>query len=193
MAMMGRRNSDWQVKAAEQRRRWGRIAEDVLLLPLALLLLFFDHVIWDGAKALLTILSRHPAIAALRQRLQLLPPLAVVFLFLIPEVFDHLGGLWATVLLVRGQVMAAAFVAIFIKGLAALVAIWIYQSCEESLLSVEWFRRLHDWVIRWYGWVRERTAPLRHRAKGFTRNGRLGRRLTLWRARLTTRFGLDRP
>ena len=189
---MGRRYRNLQIDAVA-RRKWRRLAEDILLLPLALLLMFFDHVIWSGAKALLTIVSRHPTVAALRLRLQRLPPLAVVFLFLIPEVFDHLGGLWATVLLVRGQVMAAAFAVIFIKGLAALVAIWIYQSCEDSLLSVGWFRRLHDWVIRWYGWVRARTAPLRHRARGLARNGRLGRRLILWRVRLAIRFGLNRP
>ncbi len=189
---MSRRDSELQSEASARERKWRRLTEDILLLPLALLLMFFDHVIWDGAQALLTLLSRHPAISALRRGLQRLPPLAVVFLFLIPEIVDHLGGLWATVLLVRGQVMAAAFAVVFIKGLAALVAIWIYQSCEESLLSVGWFRRLHDWVIHWYGRVRERTAPLRHRARGFARNGRLGRRLTLWRAWLTVRFGINR-
>jgi hypothetical protein len=181
------------IEAAARRRKWRRLGEDVLLFPLALLLMFFDHVIWDGARALLIILSRHHAVAALRCSLQRLPPLAVVLLFLVPEIFDHLGGLWATVLLVRGQVAAAAFVAVFIKGFAALVAIWIYQSCEETLLSVPWFRRLHDRVIRWYEWVQQRTAPLRHRARGFARSGRLGRRLLLWRHRLSARFGITRP
>lgn len=190
---MGKIYPEASIEAAARRRKWRRLAEDVLLLPLTLVLLFFDHVIWDGARALLTILSRHKLIASLRHWLQSLPPLAVVFLFLIPELVDHLGGLWATVLLVEGQVMAAAFVAVFIKGFAALVAIWIYQSCEESLLSVEWFRRLHDQALKGYEWVQARTAPLRARLREAGRRGRLGRRAIIWRNRLSSRFGITRP
>ena len=189
---MGKNDPGSSVEAAARRRRWRRLAEDILLLPLTLLLMFFDHVVWDGAKVLLAILSRHKWIAALRGWLQSLPPLAVVFLFLIPELVDHLGGLWATVLLVRGQVAAAAFIAVFIKGVAALVAIWIYQSCEESLLSVAWFKRLHDRVLKGYEWVQVRTAPLRARLQGIGRSGRLGRRAIIWRIRLSSRFGITR-
>lgn len=189
---MGHPGAYSSIEAASRRRRRRRLIEDILLLPLTLVLLFLEHVVWDGTKYLLNQLSRLRAVAALRRRLQTLPPLAVVFLFLIPEAFDHLSGFWATVLLLRDQVLAAAFVAIFIKGFAALIAIWIYQSCEESLLSVPWFRRFHDRVIEWSHWVNCRTAPLRHRARGWFRGGRMGRRLAAWRMRLAARFGISR-
>jgi len=168
-------------------RRWRRMAEDVLLLPVALVLEFLDRVIWDGAKALLNLISRLPLVARLRRFLQTLPPLVVVFLFLIPEAIDHLSGLWATVLFVKGHWFAATVVAVFIKGFAILLALWIYQSCEANLLSVQWFRTAHDAVIRARDWVLERTRPIRERLRLASRNGersRLGRRLAAWRQRI---------
>jgi hypothetical protein len=167
-----------------RRRRMRRMVEDVLLLPLALLLEFLDRVIWDGAKALLDLISRLAVVARLRRFLQTLPPLVVVFLFLIPEAIDHLSGFWATVLFVKGNWVAATIVAVFIKGFAILVGLWIYQSCEENLMSVRWFAIAHDKVILARDWVLDRTRPIRQRLRLASRDGergRLARRLAAWR------------
>ncbi|MGC9269983.1 hypothetical protein [Acidiphilium sp.] len=172
---------------AATRRRRRRVAEDILLLPLALLLEFLDRIIWDGAKALLDLISRLAVVARLRAILQTLPPLVVVFLFLIPEAIDHLSGFWATILFVKGNWLAATAVAVFIKGFAILLALWIYQACEENLMSVRWFAIAHNNVIRARDWVLERTRPIRERLRLTTRTGqttRLGRRLAAWRHRI---------
>lgn len=178
------------VRAARRRRRW-RLVEDVLLLPLALIVEFLERVVWDGTHALLDLISRAPAIARLRLYMQTLPPLTVVFLFLIPEAIDHLSGFWATVLLVKGNWLAATTVAVFIKGFAVLLAIWIYQTCEQSLLSVRWFARLHHGVLTAKNWVLKRTEPVRARLRRALRtivartgSRRLTRRFWAWRLRL---------
>lgn len=195
---MGKRTDEAVLRAARRRRRW-RLAEDALLLPLALLAEFLERVVWDGAFALLDLISRAPAIARLRRFLQGLPPLIVVFLFLIPEAIDHLSGFWATVLLVKGNWLGATTVAVFVKGFAILLAIWIYQACEESLLSVRWFAAIHDAVLRGRDWVLARTAPIRARLRSALRrvlargaNRRLARRFAAWRARLARMAGSPR-
>jgi hypothetical protein len=168
----------------QARRRRQRLAEDILLLPLALVLEFLNRVIWDGAKALLDLISRLVIVAKLRRFLQTLPPLVVVFLFLIPEAIDHLSGFWATVLFVKGNWLAATIVAVFIKGFAILVGLWIYQSCEDNLMSVRWFAIVHARVLLARDWVLERTRPIRERLRLTSRNGergRLARRLAAWR------------
>lgn len=175
------------LERSARRRRWRRNAEDVLLLPLALIMEFLDRIIWDGAKALLDLISRLRVVAALRRLLQTLPPLVVVFLFLIPEAIDHLSGFWATVLFVKGNYVGATVVAIFIKGFAILLALWIYQSCEENLMSVRWFAVIHDKIVLARDWVLARTRPIRQRlrlAKRDGETGRLARRLAAWRARI---------
>lgn len=170
------------------------MVEDVLLLPLALLLEFLERVIWDGAKALLELVSRLAVVARLRRFLQKLPPLVVVFLFLIPEAIDHLSGFWATVLFVKGNWLAATIVAVFIKGFAILLGLWIYQSCEETLMSVRWFAVAHDKVIVARDWVLDRTRPIRQRLRLAARDGergRLARRLAAWRQRIAA--AMNRP
>ena len=195
---MASRIDDRTAWAARRRRRL-RMAEDVLLLPLALLVEFLDRVVWKGTKALLDLISRAPPIARLRRFLQDLPPVIVLFLFLIPEAIDHLSGLWATVLLVKGNWLAATVVAVFIKGFALLLAIWIYQACEQSLLSVRWFARAHHAVLEAKAWVLRRTEPVRLRLRQALRsvlartgNRRLARRFSAWRWRLARMAGLAR-
>lgn len=192
------RVANWREVAARRRRR-RRLIEDVLLLPLALVLVFLEYVVWDGTHALLDLISKAPPVARLRARLQTLPPAVVLFLFLIPEAIDHLGGFWATMLLVKRHLVGATLVAVFVKGSAALIAIWIYQACEPSLLSVRWFAWLHHRVIAAKNWVFARTEPLVWRLRDVIRrrlhgpvSGRLRRRLVHWRLRLAGAFGLVR-
>ncbi len=195
---MSSRIDDRVARIARHRRRW-RMAEDVLLLPLALLVEFLERVVWDGTKALLDLISRAPPIARLRRVLQGLPPVVVLFLFLIPEAIDHLSGFWATVLLVKGNWLGATMVAVFVKGFALLLAIWIYQACEQSLLSVRWFAQAHHAVLAAKAWVLMRTEPVRLRLRRALRgalaragNRRLARRFSAWRWRLARMAGQAR-
>ena len=185
--------------AALRRSRRRRLVEDLLLLPLAFVLVILEHVVWDGTHALLDLISRAPPVARLRARLQTLPPAVVLVLFLIPEAIDHLGGFWATMLLVKRHLVGATLVAVFVKGSAALIAIWIYQACEPSLLSVRWFAWLHRRIIVAKDWVFARTAPLMWRLRDVIRRRlhgrgsiRLRRRLAQLRIRLACAFGLVR-
>ena len=163
-------------------RQRRRVAENLLLLPLALLLELWSRVIWRGSLALLNALSRTAPLARLRLRLQAFPPWLVLALFLIPEAMDHLSGLWATLLFVQGDWLAATMVAVLIKGSAILIALWIYQSCEQSLMSVRWFARLHDAVISAKNRVIARTAPIRAWITApLRRSNYLTRRLSAWR------------
>jgi hypothetical protein len=171
-----------------------RMAEDLLLLPLALILEFWNGIIWRGSLALLNALSRTATLARLRRTLQTLPPWIVLLLFLIPEALDHLSGFWATMLFVHGNLLGATLVAVFIKGSAILIALWIYQSSEQNLMSVRWFATLHDRVIASKNWVLDRTAPIRARVTApLNRSSYLTRRLSAWRFYLSRfvrqRFG----
>jgi hypothetical protein len=120
-----------------KRRNWGRLIRDILLLPPALLYVIIERVFWVGAKRLLRDAARIQSVQRLQTKLQKLPAPAILPMFLLPEIFSHIGGFWASDLLVRRQWVAAMLVGIFIKGTATLMEVWIYQSCEEKLLSVQ--------------------------------------------------------
>jgi hypothetical protein len=177
-----------------RRGRWGRVLRDILLLPPALLYVVIEHVFWAGAKRLLRQASRVPAIAALQRNLEKLPAAAVLPMFLVPEIFSHLGGFWASDLLVRREWAAAFMVGLFVKGTATLLEVWIYQSCESTLLSVRWFAWLHGKMLAGRDWVAARIKPARRFAQTLIAGGRtsIARRFAAIRSVLARRLGVAR-
>jgi hypothetical protein len=170
--------------------RWGRMLRNAVLLPPALLYVVIEHVFWSGAKRLLRQASQAPAIEALQRWLQKLPSAVVLPMFLVPEVFSHIGGFWASALLVRRHFVAAALVGLFVKGGATLLEVWIYQSCQSTLLSVKWFAWLHEKAMLGRDWVNERTKPARRLIAG-GRSG-IAKRFMALRGVMARRLGAAR-
>ncbi|MGC8475099.1 MAG: hypothetical protein ACP5NP_01975 [Acetobacteraceae bacterium] len=178
------------------RRRYARgIARslDMLLFIPALLYVLTEHVLWAGARALLRGLGAVALVQAAQAWLGLLPPLAALPVFLVPEVFSHASELWAAVLLARGHLLAAGLMAVLGKGLATIVLVWIYHACEPALLRVRWFARAHDAALRWRAGLLARTDPWRRAAAVRLARARLGpgaivRRFLRWRGRLGQRL-----
>ena len=177
-----------------RRKAWRRWGQNSLLLPPALLFVLVEHVFWAGAKAVLRSISRAQATRVLQERLQKLPAAAVLPLFLVPELFSHLGGFAATVLLVQRKWVAAMIIGILVKGLATLLTVWIYQSCQQALLSVRWFAWLHGKAMRGRDWVAERALPVRRAARRLVTIGRSRMRRRFWVVRqyLAARLGIAR-
>ena len=176
-----------------RRRRWRRWLSNALLLPPAFLYILIENVFWAGAKRLLRETSRLRVVNAMQDRLARLPPAAILPLFLIPEVFSHFGGFWATYLLVRRKWFFALLVGGLIKGGATLLTVWIYQACAPALLSIRWFAWTHGKVMRLRDWVAERLEPARRllrRVVSGSRSG-LARRFAALRAWLTLRLRLN--
>jgi hypothetical protein len=168
---------------------------DLLLLPLALLVVVLEHVLWAGSRAILHGIAGLGVVRAAQIWLSLLPPYAAIPLFLVPDLCSHAAGIWATVLLAQGHVVAATTIAVLFKGIATLVLVWIYQACEPALLRVAWFARLHHNVLAARRWVLDgvrpmREAALRRLSASVAGAGWLGRRFGRLRMRLAV--GLDR-
>lgn len=145
------------------RRTWRVRPLDILLLPVALLIVLIEDVLWDAAKAVLRRAEALAAVQRVRRWLAGLPAAAVLPLFLVPEAISHIAGLAATVLLAQGHVRSAVLLAVLVKGSATLVEVWIYESASATLLAVGWFARLHGAVLAARGWALDKVAPL-HRA-----------------------------
>ena len=81
-------------------RSFGRRLRDVLLLPLALLLVPIDWLLRDGSR----LLRRWRPLRYLEARLAGWPAWAILPLFLIPEGMDHAGGFYAAYLFAHQKV-----------------------------------------------------------------------------------------
>ncbi|MCB8878931.1 hypothetical protein ACELLULO517_01705 [Acidisoma cellulosilytica] len=177
----------------------GRRLRDALLLPLALLLVAFEIGLQAGAR----LLRRWRPVRLLEATIGRLPPWAILPLFIIPEAMSHIGGFYATYLLAQRKFLAATLVAVLIKGVGLLIALWIYQACRPALMTIRWFAWVHGKVEAARHWAMGRMRePLSHirRAMRRVRAGLLigpvepgarhsGRRLAAIRVRLLTRLG----
>jgi hypothetical protein len=175
-----------------KRRNWARLIRDILLLPPALLYVIIERVFWAGAQTLLRQAARIEAVEAIQKKLEKLPVAVVLPLFLVPEIFSHIGGFWASVLLIKQQWVAAILVGIFIKGMATLMVVWIYQSSAPTLLSVRWFAWVHMQFLRGRDWVAQRIKPATDLALRLVRGNRsrIARRFTAIRKLLIAKLGL---
>ena len=139
---------------------------DALLLPLALVLVVLEEVLWAGLLAMLRWLADLPPLIRLAAWLGRLPGQAALPLFLVPEAVGKLGELWATALLLQGRIAAAVWVYVGVRVVALTVAVFIYKACQPALLSVRWFAAMVDWIRRAGLWARARWAPLATWARG---------------------------
>jgi hypothetical protein len=114
---------------------------------------------------------------------------------------SHVGGFYAAYLLAHRKILAATTVAILIKGVGLIIALWIYQACRPALMTIRWFAWTHGKVEAARHWALDRIRPVWLRAKRLLRQalwGReavttpgaphAGRRLAAIRARLLSRL-----
>jgi len=178
-----------------------RFLLDALLIPLAVLIVLIEDVLWAGALRLLRGLNGLPAIRAAQARVGGWPACVALPLFLVPETLSHVAGAYATLLLAQGRLVTAVGVFILVKGACTLVLVWIYKACEATLLGVAWFVWLHHRALQARDWALAMVAPLRiqMRARLVALRAslapllgsvdgsrlRLGLRLRAWRARFS--------
>lgn len=166
---------------------------DVLLLPLAIIVVLLDDVLWNAALRLLRRLERLGLLRGAQGWVAGLPAAAVLPLFLLPEATSHLAGFLGAFLLAKGKVGLALVLLVIVKGLATLTIVWIYQAASHTLLSISWFAWLHGAVQYVREWSLAQVAPLRNalRARLTSKRGIGGairRRFRALRDRLTALF-----
>lgn len=180
-------------------RPLSRRLRDGILLPLALFLVVFEVGLQAGSR----LLRRFEPIRRLEALLGHLPPWAILPLFLIPEAMSHVGGFYAAYLFAHRKIVEATLVAVLVKGVGLLIALWIYQACRPALMTIRWFAWAHGKVEAARAWAKERmrhpllqlrSAMRRIRALLFAPRGEpgaphSGRRFAAIRQRLLSRFG----
>ncbi len=162
---------------------------DVLLLPLAVVVVLLDDVLWDATLTFLRRLERVRLLRVTQNWVGGLPAVAVLPLFLLPEGISHLAGFLGAFLLAKGKAGAAIVLLVLVKGMATLAVVWIYQAASATLLAIGWFAWAHDAIGLVRTWSLSQVAPLRDALRDrLRRSGRIGgvirRRFAALRARL---------
>ena len=102
-----------------------------------------------------------------------LPPYATFVVFIVPGVLllpFKVAGLW---LISHGYLVAGALVFVAAKLVGTGVAAFLFHVCHAKLMTIGWFARLYDAVLRAKRWADGLVAPYKRRVRAY---GRLLRR-----------------
>ncbi len=164
---------------------------DLVLLPIALVVVVLEDVVWAGLMLLLKALNTQPQLRRLGAWLGTLPGWAALPLFLLLEILGRVGEFWAIALFVQGHMTAGVAVYLTVRLVGTLLAVFVYQSCAASLLRYAWFAALIRWLSRVKHWAIGLIAPWRARLRTAlsTARSRIAWRIAaLRRAYAITRF-----
>ena len=118
------------------------------MIVLAALFMFVEEWIWDHLAALMAWIARAPVFRWLELRLAALPPYPALALFLLPGLLLLPVKIIALWLIAHGQALAGGGVFIAAKIVGTAIVARLFTICRPSLLTVRWFQRLYDWLVR---------------------------------------------
>ena len=123
---------------------------DVMVPPVARLI---GLIPWQRLKAWLS------------QRIETMPPAAVLVLFALPDAVllpIKLGALWlAAQGTFAGHALIGMGLFIAAKMIGLALTVFLFDLCRPKLMELQWFRWLYDWVQRARLWSAAQVAPIR--------------------------------
>ena len=165
------------------KRRW----YDLLLFPLALVIVVVEDVCWAAAKSALRWARARLPLHRLEVILHHLPGWAALPLFVIPEALGKLGELWALALIARGHFIGGVIAYCVVRIIATLIVVFIYHACEPALLQIRWFAAVIAWLRRLREWVMRAVRPQMERLRIWASHRRGGLRTRLRAVRVWLR------
>jgi hypothetical protein len=128
-----------------------------LLFPpmviIAAIIMFAEEWLWEHLAALMAKLAKTAVVRALETWLAGLPPYGAVAAFLLPGTLLLPVKLAALYLIAHHHAVAGLSVIIAAKLIGTACAARLYSVCRPALLSLRWFRWLHDAIIRIKTWL----------------------------------------
>ena len=162
-----------------------------LWIPLALLFLA-EAWLWDHLEPIVARVVNLIPWGRLKERLrrliEVLPPWATLFVFIIPIILMVPLKFLEVYFLATSNWLGAIGLIIFMKLFGLGVTAFIFDVTRRKLLQMAWFRRMYEWFLDARQWAHDITEPVRERMRQLLwlmkpqRAGRFLRRfMRLWR------------
>lgn len=117
------------------------------LIVFAALLMWCEEWLWVRLKRLTRILAHIPPIHWYEAFLVWLPPYPTMFFFLLPGTLLIPVKLLAVYWMTQGHWMLSVLTIVGAKILGTAIVARSYVICHTKLMTIDWFRRCHDWLI----------------------------------------------
>jgi len=87
-----------------------------------------------------------------------------LFLFLLPFIVAETLGIISGLLIAKGLIIIALII-YFIKIVVAALSFWIFAHTKSKLLSINWFKKAHDYTINFLNWIKSLDLYLKAKDK----------------------------
>jgi hypothetical protein len=169
-------------------RRWLRPFWVVLALLFLLEAWLWDHLEPIVARTV-NLVPWGPLKVRLGRLVEVLPPWAVLLVFVIPFIVMLPLKFLEVYFLATRNWLGAVGVIVLVKLLGLGLTAFIFEVTRDKLLQMAWFRRMYDWFLWARDWAHAQTEPIRQRVQQLTwllkpqRAGKFLRRLMRLRRR----------
>lgn len=117
------------------------------LIVLAALLMCCEEWLWERLTWVTGWIARFPLIRWYEQFLRRLPPYPTMVVFLLPGTLLIPVKLLAVYWMTQGYWLLSLTVIVGAKILGTAILARSYVVCHPKLMTIDWFRHLHDWLI----------------------------------------------
>ena len=129
-------------------RRFLKILFFPPMVILAAAIMFIEEWLWDRLTTFMAWVARARAFRWLEARLAALPPYGAMAVFLVPGLMLLPVKIAALYLMTRGHPGGGLLIIVVAKVVGTAIVARIFTVCRPALLTVRWFRRLYEWVVR---------------------------------------------
>ena len=128
-----------------------RFLKKLFLPPMVILaaaIMFFEEWLWDRLTAFMAWVARARIFRWLEARLAALPPYGAMAVFLVPGAMLLPVKIAALYLMTRGHPGGGLLIILAAKVIGTAIVARIFTVCRPALLTVRWFRRFYEWIVR---------------------------------------------
>ena len=134
-------------------RRFLRAIFTPPMIALAALFMLIEEWLWTRLTLVMAQVARLPVLQRLEAWMATLPPGGAMVCFLMPGALLLPVNLFAIALTAGGHALAGGSILIGAKLLGTAILARIFAVTRPTLLTVDWFRRAYEWLIRTKTWL----------------------------------------
>jgi hypothetical protein len=139
------------------------------LLTLAAVLFLVEAWLWDKAISVghwvIDLLPWRQFKDAMARLVDRLPPYGAMTFFLIPLAVVEPLKIVAVSEIARGHFFRGAFAFLVLKFVGLGLVAFIFDLTRDKLLSIDWFARFYNWVVKWRDKAHDFIEPYKAQAR----------------------------
>jgi len=127
----------------------------LIQLPLVLLFIIFEEVIWEGiARPIYVRIKSLRILKKFERILEITPRGVILFLFIIIFTIVETAGIMAGILFIKGQILLGLGLYLTKIPIAGFT-FWLFKVTKSKLLSFSWFEWIYNKMMGFFSWLKK--------------------------------------